>query len=129
MQHFRLLSILVLFALPATTFGIDAVMMTRSWQNDNRAFGRCHKRIAAMRGRNLLARSGVTIVDAAGLPYGTAKMLFDGSAGVRVSNGRVGLNGKPAVLTLYLGEPKVISQVNVKLTTKTNLARRSGSSK
>ncbi len=89
------------------------VMRTQYWGNSDREFAVCDRRIASMRGRNLLRRPGIKLVDSAGLGYGTAKMLFDGTAGVRVSTGRVGINGRPAVLTFYLGEPKVISQVGV----------------
>ncbi len=91
----------------------DAVMRTQSWRNTDGDFATCNERIASMRGRNLLARDGAKIVDKAGLGYGKAKMLFDGTAGVRVGNGRVGANGKPAVLTFYLGGPKMISQIGV----------------
>ena len=107
-------ALVLLVAVAGVTEGaLEPVRRTQDWANSDSAFAVCEKRIARMKGRNLLRRSGVKFVDTGGLGFGTTKMLFDGTGGVRVSTGRVGLNGKPTALTFYLGEPKVISQVGV----------------
>ncbi|MBM4086256.1 MAG: hypothetical protein FJ272_15845, partial [Planctomycetes bacterium] len=106
-------TVLLVTLLAAHAFGADAVMKTESWANSDEAFAKFHERIARFRGRNLLARKETKAVDMGSLGYGQLKMLFDGSAGVRLGDGRVGINGHPAVLTFYLGGPRVISQVGV----------------
>ena len=93
--------------------GVAAVMRTESWANSDAAFAECSLRISRMRGRNLLGRPGVKVVGPAGLSCGTAKMLFDGTAGVRVNTGRVGIEGKPAVIAFYLGKVTPVSLVGV----------------
>ncbi len=96
-------------------FSLDAqvVKVTRSWDQTDAGFSACNKRIATYRGHNLLARDGVKVVESKGFGYGSVAMLFDGTAGERLGDGRVGFNGKPAVLTFYLGEPKEVIQVGV----------------
>lgn len=99
--------------LCAVSFGSDAVLVTQSWSNDKAGFAQLGKRIAGNRGRNLLARKGVRPVGKPSLAHGSVGMLFDGSTGAHLSTGRVGFNGKPAVLTFYLGAPKPIHQVGI----------------
>ena len=102
-----------LLAGPGYAAGADAVMMTRSWGNNDAGFAQFHERIARFRGRNLLARKRVKAADRARMNYGKLKMLWDGSAGVRLGDGRVGVNGNPAVLTFYLGGLKPITEVGL----------------
>ncbi len=111
--HAILAPFLAAVLLPGALRGLDTVMETRSWANNDKAFAQLDQRIGRMRGRNLLARKDVKIVDKGQLSYGQLAMLTDGSAGVRLGEGRVGSKGQPAVLTYYLGGPKVITRVGV----------------
>ena len=92
---------------------LEVAMKTESWANNEAAFAKFDGRIADLNARNLLARDKVKIVDTGKLHYGALRMLTDGCAGVRLGDGRVGINGQPAVLTFYLGEPKVIKDVGL----------------
>jgi len=105
--------ILTVIVFARAALPLDAVMRTRSWANNEVGFAQFHERIARFRGRNLLARKGVKIVDTGRMQYGKLKMLWDGSAGVRLGAGRVGINGQPVVLTFYLGDPKPITHVGL----------------
>ena len=91
----------------------EVVMTTQAWQNSDSDFAQFHERIAAMHPANLLAHEGAKVVDGGRLPCGTLPMLVDGSAGVRIGKGRVGISGQPARLTFYLGGPKSIKEVGV----------------
>jgi len=91
----------------------DIVMKTQAWRNNDPDFAKFDERLADMNPRNLLGREKVKAVDHGGLTYGRLKMLWDGTAGVRLGDGRVGIGGNPAVITLYLGEPKPIRQVGM----------------
>ncbi len=102
----------VLLCSPAA-FPAGAAMKTQSWGNNAAGFAQFHERIAKYRGRNLLRRKRVKVMDRAQMGYGRLKMLWDGSAGVRLGEGRVGINGNPAVLTFYLGEVKPITHVGL----------------
>ena len=92
---------------------LDAVMSTETWPNNDTGFAACHQRISRKRGWNLLPRTGVKAVDTAGLSYGSLRMLVDASAGVRLGEGRVGINAKPGIITYYLGQARAISEVGV----------------
>ena len=106
-------AVLVLLLWSSAALGADAVMKTESWATGAAGFAQGNKRIGRMRGRNLLARPGVKVVGLATPAHGTLNMLFDGTAGTWVDTGRVGLPGKPAVVTFYLGRATTISQVGV----------------
>ena len=101
-----------LLALPSATQA-EAVLHTEAWRNNDGDFARFHERIAALNAANLLARDGAKIAESGGVVCGTREMLTDGSAGVRVGKGRVGIGGNPATVTFYLGEPKAIREVGV----------------
>ena len=89
----------------------DAVMRTESWACSVPALAECDQRIGHLHGRNLLAGEGVRVAEAPEISFGKVEMLFDGSAGVLVKQGRVLPAGNPAVFTFYLGAPKRIAQV------------------
>ena len=91
----------------------EPVMKTESWPQEEAGFARFHERIARGRGRNLLRRPEVRLVEPPDVLYGTLAMLYDGSAGVRLGEGRVGLAGHPAVLTFYLGRPRSLTEVGL----------------
>ena len=68
-------TVLVLLLWSSAAFGAEAVMRTESWPTGAAGFAQCSKRIARMRGRNLLARPGVKVFGPATLAHGTTKML------------------------------------------------------
>ena len=114
MTFTRMVPVVLMGALAAThVAALDAVMSTKNWANNDVGFRACHRRISRKRGWNLLSRAGVKAVDTAGLGYGRLRMLTDASAGVRVGEGRVGINAKPATLTFFLGQARVITEVGV----------------
>jgi len=105
--------VVVALSLADPARAAEPVMKTEGWPQDEAGFARFQERIARKRGRNLAGRPEARIVDAPGLYYGQWSMLADGSAGVRLGEGRVGLVGHPAVLTFYLGRPRTITEVGV----------------
>jgi len=106
-------AVLAMLLWSGAALGAEAVMRTEKWASGAAGLAQYSKRIGRMRGRNLLCRPGVKVLGPAKLAHGTVKQLFDGTAGVWVSTGRVGLPGKPAVIAFYLGKPTTISQVGV----------------
>ncbi len=107
------LSLSLLLSLFLASASAEVIMMTEGWRNSDADFAKFDERIAATSPANLLARDGVKVADTGGLPYGTLRMLTDGSAGIRVGKGRIGIDGHPAIITFYLGEPKAIKEAGV----------------
>lgn len=99
--------------LAGLSWAAEPVMRTESWPQDEAGFARFQGRIALGRGRNLLRRPETRLVEPPAVLYGNLAMLSDGSAGVRLGEGRVGLAGHPAVLTFYLGWPRTITEVGL----------------
>ena len=101
----------LLVALAASA--ADVAMRTQSWKNSDPDFEEFARQIEANFPRNLLARRGVRVVSDGGLGAEGVQYLADGSAGERCGDGRATINGTPSVITVYLGQPKTITQVGV----------------
>ena len=85
----------------------DGQMKTESFANNAKGFEQMAQRIEDVHSRNLLARGGVK---AFGDLAGRAE-LVDGSAGVSGGDGRVMIDGHPAVVAYYLGSAKAIHEI------------------
>ena len=98
-----------LLALAPVAAAADGQLKSENWSNDNRGFEQFARRIEADHPRNLLARKAVRVhakqrgVDA----------LADGDAGERGGDGRVNVDGRPTVITYYLGAPKPIHRIGM----------------
>ncbi|MBE3068688.1 MAG: hypothetical protein IMZ66_00470, partial [Planctomycetes bacterium] len=103
----RLAAALAAVLLAAGSAAAGAKMTTEKWADTDEAFGAFTRRIDASNPRNLLARPGVKVFGDAPNP----RELVDGAAGVRGGEGRVNIEGQPAVITFYLGQPKPVHVV------------------
>jgi len=105
--------ILLGLALSASAWAAEIVMKTESWANNDDEFAKFDERIASMNPRNLLARRGVKIAENKDIGLQSIRYMTDGNAGERCHEGRAFVNGRPSVITFYLGEPKTIKEVGV----------------
>ncbi|NOZ21443.1 MAG: SUMF1/EgtB/PvdO family nonheme iron enzyme [Planctomycetes bacterium] len=98
----------------ASANSADVVMKTESWANSDEDFAKFDQRIASMNLRNLLARRGVKVtVETRDVTREALRLMCDGNAGERCSDGRAFVGGAPSIITFYLGKPKTITQVGV----------------
>ncbi len=103
--------LVTLAALAAAAPAAEIVMKTDAWP-DRRDFGKLAKLLFGQHGRNLLARKGVKLSIEDGRISGQ-EYLADGDAGAFAGHGRVNVQGRPAVLTYYLGAAKPIHRIGV----------------
>jgi len=87
------------------------VLKTENWADTDAEFAVFAARIRASHDRNLLAREGVHAVMDPQSGVADAGMLIDGDAGTRCDRGRVFVDGRPSVITFFLGGPKTIREV------------------
>ena len=109
----QVLAILACVCAAAAAQAADATLHTEGWTNTDPAFEEFRARIEKTHPRNLLARRKVRIAEVRGVGLSAARALLDGMAGERGGAGRVGMGGAPSVVTFYLGEPKVVTEVGV----------------
>ena len=92
-----------------TAAGAEVALQSQQWANTDAAFAEFAEAVAASRGRNLLSRKGAQFHDGNGA--GDMAALADGEAGVRGGDGRVGIEGQPALITCYLGKATPVFRV------------------
>ncbi|MEW6357444.1 MAG: SUMF1/EgtB/PvdO family nonheme iron enzyme [Planctomycetota bacterium] len=113
MRRLVIAAILILVYF-ASVNAADPMMKTKSWANTDADFVRFAERIAAINPRNLLARDGVrAAVETNDVSGEALRLMADGNAGERCSDGRAFVGGAPSVVAFYLGGPKTITQVGV----------------
>ena len=107
--------VLVAVGLLAWTTAATAEIQlkTESFANSVAGFTECAERIQSTADRNLLARPNARLVASTETSNTDPKALTDGEPGIMGSDGRVGIEGQPSVVTYYLGEPKTVTELGL----------------
>ena len=91
----------------------EIVLQTEAYEPSAAGFTAASQRIAAMHGRNLLARPRVRVHTDRSLAASRVRELFDGRAGKYGGEGRVMIDGQPTVINVYLGGPQVVTEIGI----------------
>ena len=107
------LAVLILCVWMGPASADDVVIQSRGYDRSDEGFRSMGDRVLAMHGRNLLARGNVQVTLDGQPARGPLKGLTDGDVGSCGAEGRTFLDGQPCVLTYYLGEPKIVTELGV----------------
>ena len=113
MRNIFRLGLIIAAALGCSLSWAEVKQTTQSWSNNNAEFAKMNFDVAKGADFNLLNFDGVKTGRVKGFNLGELYMLSDNVVGELAGSGRVQAEGKPSVLTFYLGKVRNIKELAI----------------